>query len=279
MECLHPLEVPIKVNGVKTNSYQVVPCGRCLACKEKRQQEWIFRLEEEFKRAKFSYFVTFTYDNDHPPIKPYPNLAFREDCLETYVLSVNKRDPQTYLKRLRKRLPAGSLRYFLVSEYGSKTHRPHYHGIFFYSGEFDIADLFSLDWHHGFIQVGSVTTASITYTTKYLFKESYVPPYAEKCFALSSKRPAIGLCYLQDNTSEYHVTHPYLSRRDGSKLGMPRYFKDKLNCRTSSAPSEMEKFLADHPDKTIFDYYLQRDARVKAYESNKQKRLNHNETL
>lgn len=41
--------------------------------------------------------------------------------------TLSPRDITLFLKRLRKHLPPGSLRYFLAGEYGEQTFRPHYH--------------------------------------------------------------------------------------------------------------------------------------------------------
>lgn len=58
-----------------------------------------------------SCFVTLTYDEDHLPAGG----------------TLVPREVQLFVKRLRKELPSGSLRYFLVGEYGDKDMRPHYH--------------------------------------------------------------------------------------------------------------------------------------------------------
>lgn len=291
MECFHPINVPFIVNGVRTKSYHQVPCGTCYACRERIQNAWIFRLSQEERKAKRSYFVTLTYSDEFPPIKQIP----LDGGESTFVLTVKKTDVQKYLKRLRKRLPVGSLRYYLVSEYGHQTHRPHYHAIFFYNGPDDIADKFQLDWPFGFIQVGTVTEASIAYTTKYLLKDCEVPQGANPCFSLSSRRPAIGLCYLNDEIQDFHGGRaidqkdgtvsftdgvPYILHRNGRKMAIPRYFRDKLGVAVSPGDHSLEtQYFQDHPDASIQDFYIWRDNRVKAYEENKLKRQKQNSKL
>lgn len=301
MECFHPIEIPIRVNGVKTKSYQEVPCGRCYACRERIQNEWIFRLSQEERKAKRSYFVTLTYSDENPPIKQVP----LDGGESTFVLSVKKDDVQKYIKRLRKRLSGllpqvwcekdqkykpdnYPLRYYLVSEYGHQTHRPHYHALFFSEDPRDIADYFQMDWPFGFIQVGTVTEASIAYSTKYLLKDCEVPQGAEPCFSLSSRRPAIGLCYLTEEISRYHQQLQngdgginYLTARNGRKLAMPRYYRDKLGVvQVSGNNSSLEtEFFRDHPDANMVDFYLWRKSRVEAYEENKVKRSKQNSKL
>jgi len=40
-----------------------VPCGRCPLCLRRRVNQWIFRLQQEFKVSLNGFFVTLTYDN------------------------------------------------------------------------------------------------------------------------------------------------------------------------------------------------------------------------
>jgi hypothetical protein len=69
----------------------------------------------EYREHPFSYFVTLTYNDESLPDNK----------------SLDKRDAQLWLKRFRKLYPSGTIRYFLVGEYGEKTMRPHYHAVLF----------------------------------------------------------------------------------------------------------------------------------------------------
>lgn len=92
-----------------------VPCGKCLACLSQKSREWTMRLSHEwyYYNQRNSIFLTLTYDNNHIP--------------DNY--SLNRRDVQLYLKRLRK---AGlKFKYLCAGEYGFKYGRPHYHLIIF----------------------------------------------------------------------------------------------------------------------------------------------------
>lgn len=155
-----------------------VPCGKCSACLANRRKEWISRLRFEEFSSDASTFVTLTYDDDHIP-------SDRE---------FDRAQVQRFLKRLRNasrdfHVPPFSLRYFLVGEYGSQTHRPHYHAIFFgvdMLTEFWLPRLVGYDsahnrprfcsdvlariWPYGFNVVGSVTSSSIRYVSKYVSK-------------------------------------------------------------------------------------------------------------
>ena len=69
------------------------------------------RIILEASLYKENAFVTLTYDEAHLPENG----------------SLVPRDPQLFLKKLRKAYEPHKLRYFLVGEYGDETHRPHYH--------------------------------------------------------------------------------------------------------------------------------------------------------
>ena len=205
MQCFRPLRVRDKL----------LPCGKCPACLANIRQEWCFRLNSEFLACSFGLFVTLTYDDEHLP----------QD------LSVNKRDVQLFLKRLRKDLGNRSFRYFITAEYGDHTLRPHYHGLFFFSFPFvsKIYDQIVNNWKCGFCDFGDIEPASVAYCTKYCMKLTVCPEGRTPPFRLMSKCPAIGSNYLEKN-SVYHVETMNMSRvaLPWSTSRMPRLFRDKL---------------------------------------------------
>lgn len=121
-----------------------VPCGHCAECREQKKNEWRIRTYYECvdcMRNGYALFDTLTYSNDYlPHVNDYIDVpkdlnfsCFRSD------------DIVRFFKRLRIRLkrlgfdPKDKLRYFLASEYGTsqgRTHRPHYHVIFFVRDNF-----------------------------------------------------------------------------------------------------------------------------------------------
>lgn len=110
-ETLDKIEYVTK-DGEVNPLYMLVPCGKCLLCRNHRSMEWQCRaLVETSTSTNIPLFVTLTY-------------------AEEPVDGVNKRDLQLFMKRLRKNLSEReqnlNLRYFAVAEYGSHTHRPHY---------------------------------------------------------------------------------------------------------------------------------------------------------
>lgn len=203
---------------IQLKSGRVVPCGKCPACLANQRQEWVFRLKQEFLNSVFSIFVTLTYDDEHIP----------KD------LSVNKNDIQKFHKRLRKHFPSGDLRYYLVSEYGDHTQRPHYHGLYFFKSNYDkqkVYDIFLESWSNGFIKFGDVEEGSIVYCTKYCLKHSSTPPNRKETFRLMSKmQGGLGSLYLEKMSDFHKETKQFeFAFADGQRCRMPKYYKDKLS--------------------------------------------------
>lgn len=195
----------------------MVPCGKCPSCLANQRQEWIFRLKQEFLASEFALFVTLTYDEEHIPLD----------------FSVNKKDVQNFHKRLRKHFPPGDLRFYLVSEYGDHTHRPHYHGLYFFKSKYDldhVYEVFLSSWKNGFLKFGNVEEGSIVYCTKYCMKGSATPAGCTPPFRLVSKmNGGLGSYYLE-KMSSYHLesgNFDFVSS-NGQRSRFPRYLKDKL---------------------------------------------------
>ena len=58
----------------------LVPCGKCLACRIARRQEWSMRCLHELSSFDDAVFVTLTYDDDHLP----PNGTLVVDDLQSF---------------------------------------------------------------------------------------------------------------------------------------------------------------------------------------------------
>ena len=56
------LPLPIRYDSI------VVPCGQCMACIEKRQKDFAFRIRSEAEKRGTFCFVTLTYDDAHLPL-------------------------------------------------------------------------------------------------------------------------------------------------------------------------------------------------------------------
>lgn len=105
-----------------------------------------------------SIFVTLTYAEEHLP----------------HDGSINKRDPQLFLKRLRDRLArkdhGRTFRYYLCGEYGDLKGRPHYHAVLFGLSLLD-GEAIARSWKMGHVQCAELTTHRIRYVAKYLQKK------------------------------------------------------------------------------------------------------------
>jgi len=228
-----PCDSPIWIN--RAGKDFPVPCGTCAPCKIRRVNEWVFRLTwEEERHSLSSHFVTLTYDTMHVPISPHG------------FMTLNKKDFQDYMKRLRK-LHASvkpdwpPIKYYAVGEYGDKNRRPHYHAIIFnVSDDSYFADAWTLNGSQiGGVFVGTCTTDSIAYCMKYIDKQSFRSVNSRHRhrrddrvleFSVMSKR--LGASYFEDPAiRHYHVTdlsRNYLTKRSGHKIALPRYYRVHL---------------------------------------------------
>ena len=133
---------------------------------------------------------------------------------------VNKVDVQKFLKRLRRLISYDkenllssippenrTFRYFICSEYGPKTLRAHYHGLLFFS-DVRISEAVRSHYIHKAwklcsqknLRVERLIGAASSYVAKYVNKSSGVPHLlrlpATRTFYLASRKPAIGVAYL-----------------------------------------------------------------------------------
>lgn len=189
-----------------------VPCGRCMACRVNRGQEWSLRLMHEYDYYKEAVFLTLTYND--------VNIVEGG--------SLVKVDAQNFIKRLRSAIDV-EIRYYLVGEYGERTRRPHYHAIVFGIGS-KYKKIINECWGMGFVSVGSVERKSINYVTSYVQKKLYGKMAKEEYigriapFALMSKR--LGLRWLMDNKDQ--VLQHMGVRNEGRTVRAPRYYFKKL---------------------------------------------------
>lgn len=152
--CLYPRTLKT-VDSFGLPCIQSVPCGECIECLKDRQNSWKIRLMEEARDHLHVYFFTLTYRDDAVP------FSYDEDGNRCN--HVSKTDVQLWIKRNRMRFERYfkrdiDFKYFITSEYGPNTGRPHYHGILFtdISPTF-ISQMFA-DWRElfGFINFSEV---------------------------------------------------------------------------------------------------------------------------
>lgn len=231
MRCFKPIKLK---NG------NLVPCGKCAACQINRQSQWRFRLEKELANSDFYLWITLTYEEN--------SLRFYDEksgswCTNFGIRSgigrpaVNVEDCKLFFKRLRKRFPKVKFKYFLVSEYGGRTYRPHYHFLLFCSAfgglrvcldtRRQIVDSLENLWRCGFAYEKRYHKGVLAYLTKYCCKPEivgFIPPV--KTFTLCSK--GLGISYLDYLQTKDFSDLDFRVRHHGGDIVLPRYYRDKL---------------------------------------------------
>jgi len=284
-------------NSIKLKDLEFrVPCGKCLPCQKKRRSEWSLRLEHEYLFSDSAFFITLTYNDYHIPRTKEGYQTLHKKHLQNYIKRL-RNDHVKYVSKHFKctkkevKFRAKPLRYYAVGEYGSKTRRPHYHLILF---NMDIANLAPLtnQWKAGFADVGTVTSASINYVTKYMFKQfnrktdKRTPP-----FSLMSKKPIIGQAYLE-NYGVHHIQSESLEVRDqnGHVRRLPKAYlrrlftnkEDRLELSRKSYEKHINKKMKAFEEKVkkyhggkILDYQISKDADLQRHRD----LVNNNETI
>lgn len=222
MICRYPVPLDKSDHGVHRIIY--VPCGHCAWCLRQKRNEWFVRFVEESKKHFYTRFVTLDYRDVDLPIK------IDEETGELVVTN-SLRDVQLFHKKIRNKY---EFRFFLASEYGKQNGRPHYHAIYWSNERIPFYDL----WEHG--DHGSdlpATPASFKYVTKYILKGSFVPTGADDNFHIMSRRPGLGVGFL-DNYSEDHPVYRYYDKL----MKMPSYYTRKVN---ELLPESLRKSVSD----------------------------------
>ena len=159
-----------------------IPCGKCDECLLKHARMWQVRCSHEAMYHTQMCFLTLTYNTAHLPTNNGVPTVFYPDI-------------QLFFKRLRSALhyqfkigklkKEPKIRYFLCTEYGGKTKRPHFHVILYgYCPKYAFAiqnyfrhgksgmpvyrsPEFEQYWNRGFVFVGTVTECSCGYVARY----------------------------------------------------------------------------------------------------------------
>lgn len=205
---------------IKSSRALVVPCGHCGACRHNRRTEWSFRIIQELKVSKNSYFLTLTYSEENLPwTDEGPTLV--------------KTDFQLFMKRLRKhqsQITDYKLRYYCVGEYGTKTQRPHYHAIVFNLHQNTLKDIPTI-WGKGHTLAVQTNEQTIHYVTKYhLNVDKHKSKDMQRIpeFTLMSRRPGIGYNYVETNGKWNKDNDALYVVNKGYKQNIPRYYKSKI---------------------------------------------------
>lgn len=239
-------------------------CGACPECLRKRSNIWALRAVYEAKQHVSNCMITLTYDHfqrdssgrviGELPVNP--------------VLTVNKRDIQLFIKRLRKWCSSFSserIKYIACAEYGSRTHRAHYHLILFgvkfpdlhfykkskRGNPIYMSNILTCLWNHGICTVDSIRVVSAVarYCTKYCAKSR-----SDDTFMLCSQKIGFDGLLRDFNGRSYMI--------DGREYPIPRfiwehYIVNKYQKRylyLKNAPLLSPKYVNRNPYLSDFDY-------------------------
>lgn len=211
---------------------------------------------QELREAESAYFVTLTYDQENLPL-----VGAR--FINADVATLYKPDLQNFFKRLRKYIMdveidnvrflkksektgkwSPKLRYFACGEYGTKGDRPHYHVIMYNLPveyvEWDpihqkmYSEVIDEVWGKGITDIGEVERRSAHYVAKYTLDpiiNGWSPlDTRQRPYAVMSRRPGIGLNYVDDATKNYYYRTEdcYTHLKNGVKQPIGRYYKEKI---------------------------------------------------
>lgn len=156
-------------------------------------------------------FISSDIARSCPPVGMEDTTCFAYPC---------KKDIQDFMKRLRSCIDynlnrpkiqlltdkstfinENRLRYFICSEYGPRTFRPHYHAIFWYDSEElqrHITRFIRETWQNGNSVIELINNSASRYVAKYVNGDTRLPPFLRTeytcTFHLASKHPYIGYC-------------------------------------------------------------------------------------
>lgn len=226
-----------------------VPCGQCIGCRLERSRQWAIRCMHEASLYEDNAFITLTYADEYLP----------QD------LSVNVREFQLFMKRVRKKYSGRKIRFYHCGEYGETYGRPHYHAILF---NLDFSDkvlhqekngnrLYTSQtleelWPYGYSTIGDVTFQSAAYVARYIMKKvtgeqaadhyEYVDEYGEihqraPEYTTMSRRPGIGKRWLEKFSSEVYPFDRVVV--NGKEVKPPKYYDRQFELETPSKYSKI----------------------------------------
>lgn len=237
--------------------------------RKQTQNAWKFRLNAEFLNLKKKgwniAFCTLTYRNENLP--KIPKICFKNPENYKEINCFSKSDIQNWIHGVRQYFKyhnnftnGNNIRYFIASEYGSNTHRPHYHAILAWPNTVDYKTMHQIcteKWEHGhmfprnvngdkdmlpFKIVGDASKA-INYVAKYACKDidyedvtktlnlnKNLKIYKNCCsFHLQSK--SLGFEFIKNmSDQEKHdiFVHGISFQGDGLTYKIPVYIKNKI---------------------------------------------------
>jgi hypothetical protein len=238
MECLYP-----QGTYRMDKSLAFRPCGQCLSCRINYSREWAIRCVHESMMHEENSYLTLTYNNKYLPKDK----------------SVHKKELQSFMKRLRRKLKDKKVRFFGCGEYGDQKSRPHYH-LCLFGHQFKDLEIYKQDpnrykpfwkkghdhtlytsktlqddiWKKGYCYIGDLTFESAAYVARYVVKKITGSSkeaikmrnelYGERNleFALMSRMPGIGKPFFDKFHGDIYPKD-FVTHK-GKKFRPPRYY-------------------------------------------------------
>lgn len=266
MTCFRPLKGYINPEGQFKSSIRgqgwgirtQVPCGYCLGCRIRKRNDWAIRCHHESKFHPVSTFITLTYDTEHLPMHS----------------SLHKPHLTAFLNGTRQSNGSARTRFFASGEYGTKTHRPHYHAILFGYWPTDFkqartgkpyaegtSEKLSKLWNKGFVTCGAVNYATAAYVAKYCL-ERPTENLADRTFYYQRQDPIEDRQV--DVEPEFNCQSPGLGKLWIQKYWTDVYPSDELvllsgqQATVFKPPLYYDKWLRDNKPEIYAQVKLQR---------------------
>lgn len=164
--CTSPIKMYNPKIALHANNDKIVldvPCGHCDECTTNKIMGYQIRAYYEYKstieKGGCAYYYTLTYNNKHLPKiqfdsrfynRSYSFSCFRKSDIDNFRRKFKQyaKDPQHLIFKPYD----GEIKFFITSEYGGNTRRPHYHLIVFFSKQITpkfVEYLFQKSWTVG----------------------------------------------------------------------------------------------------------------------------------
>lgn len=188
-------------------------CGKCDECRFEKQLDFQNRCLLEASVSTLSYFVTLTYDSDTLPLDENQDSVLNKQHVTEYVNRLKSSLKNCPFDELR---PLSEFTYLCCGEYGSMTHRPHYHFLFYFYHKVPCYLLQNLKYYilkswtnyFGYVsdfQIVRNKTATSRYICKYINKQNFINCCKSvPCFVKCSRKPCLGSSrFVRDSYSDY----------------------------------------------------------------------------
>lgn len=261
--------IKLKTKNPNATQFGYVPCGVCAECRKRAQNDWKFRLNSEFLKLKKEgwnvAFCTLTYNDENLP--KIPKELFKNEESYKEIPCFSKTDVTNWIHGVRQYFKyhnnftrGNNIRYFIASEYGSNTHRPHYHAILAWPNTVSYKTMHEVcteKWTHGYMfprdvrgdkgmlpfEIVGDASRAINYVAKYACKDIDFNDEVQKAnlntkmklfkdvnsFHLQSKSMGFEIIKnMNDEEKRQAFIHGISFQGDGEVYKVPIYIKNKI---------------------------------------------------